>query len=135
MSNHRSVYLRTTASYTDPSGMQRTNSGYKKTCHHWKHWANTWGMKFNPKKCYILRITRAKVSFNHCYILTGHILEQVQESPYLGVLISENLKLDKHFNKMIKLDLSLPAEEPEAVPRRPEEGGFPVTSKINTGIC
>ena len=46
-------------------------------------------MKFNAQKCYILPTT-ARSSF--LYSLGGVILKQVQQSPYLGVHISADLK-------------------------------------------
>ena len=62
-------------------------------------WAKEWGMKFNAKNFYILRICRSKQASDHFYSLDSHILEQVKENPYLGVLISEDLKWSKHINK------------------------------------
>ena len=71
-------------------------------------WANTWGMKFNAQKCYVLRICRSKKQSEYFYNLNDHILEHVnktsrkansilaflrrnlKENPYLGVLISED---------------------------------------------
>ena len=63
-------------------------------------WANEWGMRFNAQKCYILRISRSKNPSEHFYNLNNHVLEQVKENPYLGVLISEDLKWAKHINKV-----------------------------------
>ena len=65
-------------------------------------WATLWGMKFNPSKCYIMRISRSKQPMEHYYTLNDHVLEQVSENPYLGVLISEDLKWTKHINKTCK---------------------------------
>jgi hypothetical protein len=45
-------------------------------------WANDWGMRFNAKQCYILNI---KSKSQHFYSLNGHILQQVQNNPYLGL--------------------------------------------------
>ena len=64
-----------------------------------QEWANKWGMVFNPKKCYILRIARGKSSMDRFYHLDGQILSQVHENPYLGLMISEDLKWSKHITK------------------------------------
>ena len=60
-------------------------------------WAARWGMRFNAKKCYILSV-RPKSS--HFYSLDGHFLQQVQQSPYLGVQLSEDLKWTPHITKI-----------------------------------
>ena len=70
-------------------------------------WADIWGMKFNPSKCYVLRISRSKQPLEYFYELSNHILEQVQENAYLGVLISEDLKWSKHITKTCKKATSI----------------------------
>ena len=62
-------------------------------------WANTWGMRFNASKCYILSI---KNSSNHFYQLNDTILKRVPTNPYLGLTISEDLKWAPHVNKIPK---------------------------------
>jgi hypothetical protein len=47
-----------------------------------------WGMRFNATKCYIMSIKKKTHTF---YQLGGHILEQVDSNPYLGLQISEDL--------------------------------------------
>ena len=54
-------------------------------------WAEKWGMRFNPKKCNILRISRRRPR-DRFYTMCGEILQEVQEAKYLGVTISNNLK-------------------------------------------
>lgn len=63
-------------------------------------WAQTWGMKFNEAKCYIMSIHRKKQPSNYNYLLNNQILEQVSENPYLGVIISDNLKWSAHISKI-----------------------------------
>ena len=58
-----------------------------------EEWADRWGMRFNAGKCYTLQ-TRAKSSF--MYSLSGIFLKQVQETTYLGINISNNLKWNSH---------------------------------------
>ena len=63
-------------------------------------WANKWGMRFNASKCYIMSIHRTKFPLTFRYSLNNHILEQVNENPYLGLTISDNLKWSSQINKM-----------------------------------
>jgi hypothetical protein len=62
-------------------------------------WAETWGMKFNAQKCYIMS-TKKKSSY--LYQLNNVFLTEVKETPYLGVLISSDLKWGTHVNKTSK---------------------------------
>ena len=41
-----------------------------------------WGMRFNAKKCYIIGINSKPT---HSYQLDGHILQEVQENPYICI--------------------------------------------------
>ena len=51
-------------------------------------WADTWGMRFNCSKCYILSI---KEKSNFHYTLNSTILKHVTNNPYLGILFSQDL--------------------------------------------
>ena len=62
-------------------------------------WAQAWGMKFNAKKCYVLS-SRNKSS--HFYTIDDHILQQVQNNPYLGITFSDDLKWKTHINNICK---------------------------------
>ena len=64
-----------------------------------EQWANTWGMKFNATKFYILSV-KNRSSFN--YQLNKTILKQVSNNPYLGVLFSEDIKWTEHISKIVK---------------------------------
>ena len=64
-----------------------------------QQWATDWGMRFNAKKCYIMSIRTKTHKF---YTLDGHILEEVQDNPYLGLQISSDLKWTTHINKITK---------------------------------
>ena len=46
-------------------------------------------MKFNAKKCYVLTI---KGKLQRMYTLDDTILKSVPHNPYLGLMISEDLK-------------------------------------------
>ena len=62
-------------------------------------WAADWGMLFNASKCYILSIN-SKSSFY--YQLNNTILKHVDNNPYLGLLISKDLKWATHIEKICK---------------------------------
>ncbi|KAK3095574.1 hypothetical protein FSP39_016249 [Pinctada imbricata] len=64
-----------------------------------ENWANKWGMKFNAKKCYILSINKKTSKF---YQLNQHVLQEVQDNPYLGLQISNDLKWNTHINNVCK---------------------------------
>jgi len=50
-------------------------------------WADTWGMKYNPHKCFIMTIANNKNPPQHFCSLCGSILKQVQDTQYLGITI------------------------------------------------
>ena len=64
-----------------------------------ERWAETWGMRFNAKKCYIMHITPKRRTHTHMYTLAGHILDTVKDNPYLGLQISDDLRWHKHIQK------------------------------------
>ena len=57
-------------------------------------------MRFNVSKCYLMSIHRSKHPYSRHYKLDNHILEQVEENPYLGVIIHKDLKLASHISKI-----------------------------------
>ena len=62
-------------------------------------WAQNWQMRFNPSKCYVLRITRKKKNIlTPQYEMMGSILEEVDHHPYLGI------ELDNKLNWNIQID-------------------------------
>ena len=63
-------------------------------------WGQRWGMSFNVKKCNIMRITKSRTPITKFYTLGGQILDQVNQAPYLGVLISEELEWAQHINSI-----------------------------------
>ncbi len=64
-------------------------------------WADKWQMKFNATKCYVLRITNKKNPTLHNYTMHGHILEVVDQNPYLGVQFTSHLKWDTHIDNIV----------------------------------
>jgi hypothetical protein len=67
-----------------------------------EEWAKMWGMSFNPPKCYVMTVGRGKKVSNHIYSLCNYPIEQVQNNPYLGILLNQNMKWSPHINKITK---------------------------------
>ena len=61
-------------------------------------WGVQWGMRFNAAKCNIMRVSRMRLPFLYSYKLSGQVLDEVKDSKYLGVTISDNLNWSKHIN-------------------------------------
>ena len=59
-------------------------------------WGAKWGMRFNPAKCNIMRVSRKRSPFLHSYTLSGQVLGEVEDTKYLGVTLSDNLDWSKH---------------------------------------
>ena len=62
-------------------------------------WASTWGMSFNATKCYILSVKKSTTYF---YRLNNILLKEVENNPYLGLSISNDLKWTNHINNICK---------------------------------
>ena len=54
-------------------------------------WESTWQMKFNPDKCFVLKITHSNQPRTHTYSLNHSILQETDSHTYLGVEIASNL--------------------------------------------
>ena len=50
-------------------------------------WGSTWGMKFNAKKCNIMRVSRSRKPLQYFYSLGSEILQEVSDAKYLGIQI------------------------------------------------
>ena len=60
-------------------------------------WARKWGMRFQPIKCNIMQITRKRIKkINASYNLEGTVLDNVENSKYLGITITNGLKWNTH---------------------------------------
>ena len=59
-------------------------------------------MSFNPSKCQVLNITRARCSIQTRYILHGTVLESVPSAKYLSVTISDDLSWSPHIDSISK---------------------------------
>ena len=51
-------------------------------------WGSTWGMKFNAKKCNIMRVSRSRKPLQHFYSLGNEILQEESDAKYLGIQIT-----------------------------------------------
>ena len=59
-------------------------------------WQNKWLMRFNEKKCYVMRIAQARSPLQFEYTLNGSQLQSTSCHGYLGVDISSDLKWNQH---------------------------------------
>ena len=67
-----------------------------------QQWSEAWQMRFNPIKCYTLRLSRKKTIHSRDYSLCNTALAQVRHNPYLGVLLSDDAKWGEHINNTAK---------------------------------
>ena len=64
-------------------------------------WQNTWQMKFNAKKCFVLKLSHSRSTTSHTYKLGQSTLEETNLYAYLGVHITKNLKWDDQINHSV----------------------------------
>ena len=71
-------------------------------------WSKTWQMQFNVTKCHTMRISRKKEPVLIDYYINGHKLSPVKNHPYLGVMLSNDLRWNSHVeNIVVKANKSL----------------------------
>ena len=58
--------------------------------------ADTWGMKYNPHKCFIMAIVNNKKPPQHFHRPCGWILTQIYDTQYLGTTIAGDLRRERH---------------------------------------
>ena len=63
-------------------------------------WQNKWLMRFNKKKCYVMRISQARSQLHFKYSLNGSQLQSTSCHSYLGVEISSDLKWNNHISRI-----------------------------------
>ena len=61
-------------------------------------WGSTSGMKFNAKKCNIMRVSRFCKLRQHFYSLGNEILQEVSDAKYLGIQIDNKRDWNKHIS-------------------------------------
>ena len=64
-------------------------------------WELTWDMEFDPSKCQVLHISRARQPILSQYILHGEILDSVDCARYLEVSISKDLTWNTHIKVIL----------------------------------
>ena len=65
-------------------------------------WGSTWGMKFNAKKCNIMRVSHSRKPLQHFYSLGSEILQEVSDAKYLGIQIdNKNLTGTNIFRQLL----------------------------------
>ena len=65
-------------------------------------WADRWQMLFSPSKCYKMSVFRSRSPVVKDYTLYNQTLVAVQQHPYLGVLLSSDLRWNSHVDKIAK---------------------------------
>ena len=63
-------------------------------------WSNTWLMRFNASKCYLLKITRQQNYTLTSYSINGVHLEEVDHHPYLCVELTSDLTWKTHISNI-----------------------------------
>jgi len=61
-------------------------------------WSDLWQLRFNVKKCSILHIHKSKRASKHLYTMFSEPLESTLQHPYLGIILSHNLKWNTHID-------------------------------------
>ena len=65
-----------------------------------ERWAQTWDMRFNPKKCYVHSMKHTENKSVHFYSLCNQVLQTVATNPYLGILFSEDMTFTTHIRNI-----------------------------------
>ena len=65
------------------------------------NWEETWQMKFNTSKCFIMHVTHQKNFPPHDYHMNNIILQKVDHHPYLRVEPSSNLSWAYHISQTV----------------------------------
>ena len=87
------LLYKTIRSFDDTLALQRD-------LHALELWGSRWGMRFNVKKCNILRISSSKKPITVRYTLGGEILQEVDQAKYLGITITSELGWSEHVDSI-----------------------------------
>ena len=63
-------------------------------------WQDTWQMRFNTSKCFVLRLSHARSTKQFNYTLGGTTLQETASHSYLGVEITNDLKWGNHIQSI-----------------------------------
>ena len=66
-----------------------------------QEWERPWDMEFNPSKCQVLHIGRARQLIHSQYTVHGEILESIDGARYLGLSISKDRTWNTHINETV----------------------------------
>jgi len=64
-------------------------------------WSNTWQIQFNVTKSHNIRISRKKDPVLTDHYINGQKLSPVNNHPYLGVMLSNNLRWNSHVKNIV----------------------------------
>ena len=64
-------------------------------------WSKTWQMQFNVTKCHTMKISRKKEPVLIDYYINGQKLSPVKNHPYLGVMLSNDLRWNSHVENIV----------------------------------
>ena len=59
------------------------------------NWSHKWGMRFNPAKCSTLHLTRDRQPGQTKYEMMGTVLEETDETKYLGIFLQKDLRWNR----------------------------------------
>ena len=65
------------------------------------NWSLRNKIRFHPDKCKVIRVSLKHKPYNFTYNMNGHVLETVVSERDLGVIVSSNLKWNKHQNSIL----------------------------------
>ena len=65
-----------------------------------QRWEVKWNMEFNPSKCQVLHITKARAPIKTSYTMHNQTLDSVSAARYLGVDLSTNMNFNTHINRI-----------------------------------
>ena len=65
-----------------------------------QRWEVKWDMEFNPSKCQVFHITRARAPIKTSYTMHNQTLDSVSAARYLGVDLSTNIDFNTHINRI-----------------------------------
>ena len=95
-SNRKSDFLQTSVCYRPIVKVQDCEQ-LQKDIDHLTSWAKNWYMRFEPRKCKIMRITRKTThKITYQYTMEHTNLKTVQHTKYLGVTVSDDLRWNRH---------------------------------------
>jgi len=99
-------------------------------------WQDKWQLRFNPKKCYVTRITRARNPTVRKYYLNGEELQEVYCSSYLGIQLQSDLRGNAQVEHAAgkASNIGHAEENPPSEQCESEDDGIYITGQTNYGL-